>query len=47
MIFVQLKQVFSCERVEQVEINVMVRTEDHHRETALRILAARTEFSAT
>ena len=35
MIFVQLKQVFSCERVEYVGRHVMDRTEDHHQETAI------------
>ncbi len=35
MVFVQLKQVFFCERVEYVWIHVIDRTEDHHRETAM------------
>ncbi len=35
MLFVQLKQGFSCERVEYVVIHVLDRTENHHRETAI------------
>ena len=42
MIFVQLKQGFSCERVEYVGIHVMDRTEDHHRETAIPYLNQKT-----
>ncbi len=39
MIFVQLKQVFLYERIEYVGTNVMDRTEDHHRETAILCFA--------
>ena len=35
MIFLQLKQVFFCERDEHVEILVMDRFENHHLETAI------------
>ncbi len=36
--FVQLKQGFSCERVEYMGIHVMDRTENHHREILFNYL---------